>query len=100
MNVHSESTSFELVDLRENIHLGETTEGPYSRDEEVGLRDGAENVSRIITEPPHDKTDKMICAPSEHSDQPGSPPSLIRVFAVHMKKAWVLSYPLSAQRRR
>ena len=27
------------------------------------------------------------------------PPSLIRVFAVHMKKAWVLRYPLSAQRR-
>ena len=30
------------------------------------------------------------------------PPSLIwliRVFAVHMKKSWVLSYPLSAQRR-
>ena len=25
------------------------------------------------------------------------PPSLIRVFAVHMKKAWVLSYPLSPQ---
>ena len=27
------------------------------------------------------------------------PPSLIRVFAVCMKKAWVLSYLLSAQRR-
>ena len=27
------------------------------------------------------------------------PPSLIRVFAVRMKKAWVLSYPLSAQRK-
>ena len=27
------------------------------------------------------------------------PPSLIRDFAVHLKKAWVLSYPLSAQRR-
>ena len=40
------------------------------------------------------------CAPSEDSDQPGHPPSLIRVFAVRMKKAWVLSYPLSAQRRR
>ena len=39
------------------------------------------------------------CAPSEDSDQPGHPPSLISVFAVHMKKAWVLSYPLSAQRR-
>ena len=33
-------------------------------------------------EPPHDKTNKMICAPSEDSDQPGHPPSLIRVFAV------------------
>ena len=39
------------------------------------------------------------CASSEDSDQPGHPPSLIRVFAVRMKKAWVLSYPLSAQRR-
>ena len=39
------------------------------------------------------------CAPSEDSDQPGLPHSLIRVFAVRMKKAWVLSYPLSAQRR-
>ena len=39
------------------------------------------------------------CAPSRNSDQPGHLPSLIRVFAVGMKKAWVLSYPLSAQRR-
>ena len=51
------------------------------------------------TEPPHDETNKMACAPSEDSDQPGHPPSRISVFAVHMKKAWVLSYPLSAQRR-
>ena len=41
-------------------------------------------------EAPHDKTNKMACAPSEESDQPGHPPSLIRVFAVRMKKAWVL----------
>ena len=27
-------------------------------------------------EPPHDKTNKMICAPSEDSDQPGHLPSL------------------------
>ena len=39
------------------------------------------------------------CAPREDSDQPGHPPSLIRVFTVRMKKAWVLSYTLSAQRR-
>ena len=33
---------------------------------------------------PHDKTDKtnqMTCAPNAGSDQPGHPPSLIRVFA-------------------
>ena len=34
-------------------------------------------------EPPHDKSNKMICAPSEDSAQPGHWPSLIRVFAVH-----------------
>ena len=39
------------------------------------------------------------CAPSEDSDQPGHPPSLIRVFAVRMKKPWGLSYSFSAQRR-
>ena len=30
-------------------------------------------------EPPHDKTNKMTFVPSEDSDQPGHPPSLIRV---------------------
>ena len=39
------------------------------------------------------------CASSEDSDQPGHPPTLIRVFAVRMKKPWALTYPLSAQRR-
>ena len=39
------------------------------------------------------------CAPTEDSYQPGHPPSLIRVFAVGMKKVWVLSYPLSAEQR-
>ena len=41
----------------------------------------------------------MACAPSEDSDHPGHTCSLISVFALRMKKAWVLSYPLSAQRR-
>ena len=56
-------------------------------------------IQNLWNEPPHDKTNKMACVPSEDSDQPGHPPSLIRIFAVHMKKAWVLSYQLSAQRR-
>ena len=41
----------------------------------------------------HDKTNKMECAPSEDADQPGHPPSLTRVFAVRMRKAWIISYP-------
>ena len=45
------------------------------------------------------KAYKTACAPSEDSDQPGHPPSLIRVIAVRMKRALVLSYSLSAHRR-
>ena len=41
----------------------------------------------------------MACVPSKDSDQPGHLPSLVRVFAVCMKKAWILSYPLSRQWR-
>ena len=61
-----------------------------------------------IYEPPHDKTNKMSVRPTKTQislgsrpvwSEPGHPPSPIRVFAVHMKKAWVLSYLLSAQRR-
>ena len=54
----------------------------------------------LIHEPAHDKTNKVTWVPSEDSDQPGRAPSLIRVFAVCMKKKhWVFSYPLSAQQR-
>ena len=59
----------------------------------------SEDGFNMKIEPRHDKTNKMICVPSEDSDQPGHPPSLIRVCAVHLKQKWVLSYPLSAQRR-
>ena len=50
-------------------------------------------------EPLHDKTNKMTFAPREDSDQPGHPPSLIRVFAVCMKETWALSYPMNALQR-
>ena len=55
-------------------------------------------MSGIVTKKQKTKN-KMACAPSEDSDQPGHPPSLIRVFAVRLKKARILNYPLSAQRR-
>ena len=59
---------------------------------ELGRRAG-------LTESPHDKINKMECAPSEGSDQSGHSPSLIRVFTARKKKAWLPSQPLSVQRR-
>ena len=42
----------------------------------------------------HDKTNEMSCAPSETQISLGIRP-VWTVFAVRMKKAWVLSYPRS-----
>ena len=50
-------------------------------------------------EPPHDKINKITCAPSEDSGQSEHIPAVWSVFTVRMKKALVLSYPLSTQRR-
>ena len=51
----------------------------------------------LQNEPPHDKTTKRHVRPAKPQISPGIRP--IRVFAVRMKKALVLSYPMSAQRR-
>ena len=40
-------------------------------------------LTALIYEPRHDKVNK-VTAPSENSDQPGHPPSLIRVIAVRL----------------
>ena len=56
---------------------------------------GSRNKNRAATR----QNQQNDCAPSEDSDEPGRPPSLIRVFAVRMMKAWTLSCPLSAERR-
>ena len=37
---------------------------------------------KLTFEPAHDENYQMACASREDSDQPGHPPSLIRVFAV------------------
>ena len=53
--------------------------------------------SRILSElyePPLDKTNKVSVRPAKTQISLG-----IRPFAVRMKKTWVLSYPLNAQRR-
>ena len=48
-------------------------------------------VVHINFEPPHDKTNKMACAPSKDSDQPGHSPCLISLCSRH-EKTWVLSH--------
>ena len=63
------------------------------------IRNGFWSCFNMKIEPRHDKPNKMICAPSEDSDQPGHPPSLIRISAVRLKQTWALSYPVCAQRR-
>ena len=42
----------------------------------------------------HEKTNKMTCLPSEGSDHTAHLYSLIRVFAVCMKKPWVHGFPV------
>ena len=51
------------------------------------------HLSRSIT------NQQNIRVPSEDTDQPGQPPSLIIIIVFRLKKPWVLSYPVSAQRR-
>ena len=50
---------------------------------------------KMLYEPRHDKTNKVTVRPAKTQISLGVRP----VFAVRMKKAWVLSYPISAQRR-
>ena len=45
----------------------------------------------IVNETEHDKTNKMVSAPSKGSNQLGHAPS--PVLAVRLKKHWLLSYP-------
>ena len=47
----------------------------------------------MIIELDHNKSNRMICVPSDHSDQPAHLHSPIRVIAVHLKKPWVLKAP-------
>ena len=45
--------------------------------EEVSPKSNTVHTTKTF-EPSHDKTNKKACAPSEGSDQPGRPPSLIQ----------------------
>ena len=50
----------------------------------TATRAGSLGLSLLtVYEPPHDKTNKMACAPSEDTDQPGHPPSLNSLRCPH-----------------
>ena len=53
----------------------------------------------MAQEPPHDKSNKMTCAPTEDSDQPGHPPRLISVFAICSVGSYGPSASSCGQRR-
>ena len=63
-----------------------------------GKKNAVNLVAWLTFEPAHDKTYNWHVRPAK-ADQPGHPPRLIRVFAVRIETAWVLSYPLSAHRK-
>ena len=57
---------------------------PRLRDWDKGYSIGPVTGYVTPNEPHRDKTNKMACAPSEDSDEPGHSLSLIRVFAVRL----------------
>ena len=58
--------------VRRQITRSKCRVGPVVR---IGLPVGSTLVASPTYEPQHYKTNKMTCAPSEDSDQPGPPPS-------------------------
>ena len=73
---------------RRVVPKGEKTVGPVS----------LKKYSYFLYGLRHDKTNKMSVRPAKTQISLGICP-VSSVFAVRMKKPWVLSYPMSAQRR-
>ena len=68
-------------------YLVRNPEDRFSRDEARICNDSPCYVQNFGNEPHRDKTNKMASVPSEDSDQPGHPPSLIRDFACTQRVA-------------
>ena len=80
------------LDIRLSINIDSNSDLKIPRYVPM-VNETVEHLSRLMTNPT-----KWHMRPAD-SDQPGHPPSLIRVITVWMKKAWFLSYSLSTQRR-
>ena len=75
--------SFFAIILVFNAHMVDPDQTLFANFQ--GILCGTVGINGLsINELPHDKTNKITCAPSEDSGQPGHPPSLIS-FAGRMK---------------
>ena len=90
---------YKLNTIKHNLKLSSVIENAYRCHPSYNLKRWILDGKRKNKLAASWQNQQCGCAPSEDSDQPEHPPSLIRVFAVRMKKAWALIYPLSAQRR-
>ena len=81
------------------FYLAEKPERRFSRYEAqmINIERAGTGQHKMSNEPHREITNEMVCTPSKDSDQPGHPPSLIRVFTVRLKIDRFLSYSLSAQ---
>ena len=78
INIQSQ---YDIVSMAKRFHIGFYAKCKKKKCDECICAAYLDSRKKHF-EPPNDKTNKMTCVPSEDSDQPGHPPSLIRVFNV------------------
>ena len=87
-------TYFSIIFIRQRVHgFGLAQKCPNARS------NFQYRSLPVINESQHDTSNKINCAPSTNSGQPGHPPSLIRVFAVRSMDSQWLKVSSCGQRR-
>ena len=82
-SIASYTTDVQTVDITSSGYFRLGLYGVYTGTAQIhAMISFFTSLSRKLYELQHNKTNKMICAPSKDSDHPGHPPSLIRVFTV------------------
>ena len=89
-NFEKKHKNLDVSDRKERFRTGG---GPQPADDPVAPTVGDFKLNKKT-----DKTNKIACAPTKDSDQPGHPRNLIRVFAVRMKKLGSLATRWAQQR--
>ena len=96
INIQSQN---DIVSMANRIHIGFYAKCKKKCDEMWCICAAYLDSRKKHFEPPDDKTNKMTFVPNEDSDQPGHPPSLIRVFDVRSVGSLGSSFASGGQRR-